>query len=80
MAVAVPFLQLCGYVIGGWLLAQVRGHRRGKARRRRIASSTPPSCAPRCSTPQQVLPGAAALAQVVTAAGPSVTETDAALI
>ena len=34
MAVSVPFLKLCGFAIGGWLMARARG-RRGKQTRRR---------------------------------------------
>ena len=79
MAVSVPYLKLCGYVTGGWLLAksaaiaaaQVAGAERefyaAKIRTARFYAA-------------QVLPQAAALARVVQEGGASVIETDAALI
>jgi alkylation response protein AidB-like acyl-CoA dehydrogenase len=79
MAVSVPYLKLCGYVIGGWLLAksaalaaaQVAGaeHEFYNAKLRTAAFYA-----------AQVLPFAAALARVVQAGGTSVTATDAALL
>ncbi|HEY1492453.1 MAG TPA: acyl-CoA dehydrogenase, partial [Steroidobacteraceae bacterium] len=79
MGVAVPYLKLCGYVIGGWLLvksaaiaaAKLDGADRGfyAAKIRSAAFYA-----------AQVLPTAGALAQVVAAGGASVVETDAALI
>jgi 3-(methylthio)propanoyl-CoA dehydrogenase len=79
LAVSVPYLKLCGYVTGGWLLAksaaiaaaQLAGAERefyaAKIRTARFYAA-------------QVLPQAAALARVVEAGGASVIETDAALI
>jgi alkylation response protein AidB-like acyl-CoA dehydrogenase len=79
MAVAVPYLKMCGYVIGGWLLAKSAAIAAAKL-------DTPDrdfyAAKIRTATfyAAQVLPNAAALAQVVAAGGTSVTETDAALI
>ncbi|MGH8275786.1 MAG: acyl-CoA dehydrogenase, partial [Steroidobacteraceae bacterium] len=78
-AVSVPYLKLCGYVAGGWLLARsaalaaagVNGpEREFYAAKIRTAAFYA----------GQVLPGAAALARVVENGAPSVAETDAALI
>ena len=53
MAVSVPYLKLCGYVIGGWLLAKSAAIAAGRQRRRerefyaakiRTARSTPRRC------------------------------------
>jgi 3-(methylthio)propanoyl-CoA dehydrogenase len=82
LAVSVPYLKLCGYVIGGWLLAKS------------AALAAPRASAPGGTEHEfyaakvrtaafysaQVLPTAAALARVVEAGGASVTGTDAALI
>jgi hypothetical protein len=79
MAVSVPYLKLCGYVTGGWLLAKsaalatprVDGPERGfYAAKIRTAAFYG----------AQVLPLAAALARVVEGGGASVAETDTALI
>jgi acyl-CoA dehydrogenase len=79
MAVSVPYLKLCGYVTGGWLLAksaalaaeQLAGAERefygAKVRTAGFYAA-------------QVLPQAAALARVVHSGGTSVIETEAALI
>jgi 3-(methylthio)propanoyl-CoA dehydrogenase len=77
--VSVPYLKLCGYVVGGWLLAKSAAIAAGKvdgperefyaAKIRTVAFYT-----------AQVLPTAAALARVVEGGGASVAETDAALI
>ncbi len=79
MAVAVPYLRLCGYVIGGWLLAKSAAIAAGKR-----AGPEHEFYAAKVRTAAfyaaQVLPTAAALAQVVSGGGASVTETDAALI
>jgi len=78
-SVSVPYLKLCGYVAGGWLLAksaavaeaQLDGPERefytAKIRTAAFYAA-------------QVLPLAAALASVVENGGASVAETDAALI
>jgi 3-(methylthio)propanoyl-CoA dehydrogenase len=79
MAVAVPYLRLCGYVIGGWLLVKSAAIAAAK-----IDGADRDFYAAKVRTAAfyaaQVLPNAAALAQVVAAGGASVTETDAALI
>ncbi len=79
MAVSVPYLKLCGYVIGGWLLAKSAALAAGK-RPGRSASSTPPRSTPPPSTPRRCCRLAAALARVVQSGGASVVDTDAALI
>ena len=79
MGVAVPYLKLCGYVIGGWLLvksAAIAADKLGSADRTFYAAKIRTAA----FYAAQVLPNAAALAQVVIAGGTSVTETDAALI
>jgi 3-(methylsulfanyl)propanoyl-CoA dehydrogenase len=79
MAVSVPYLKLCGYVAGGWLLAKSAA----------IAAGRPEGSEDRFYTAKihtaafyaaQVLPAAAALARVVEAGGTSVIATDAALL
>jgi alkylation response protein AidB-like acyl-CoA dehydrogenase len=79
MAVSVPYLKLCGYVIGGWLLA--------KSAAIAAAGADGPDrefYAAKIRTAAfyaaQVLPAAVALARVVEGGGASVAETDAALI
>ncbi len=79
MAVSVPYLMLCGYVIGGWLMARAsaiaatrlegpdRAFYESKIHTARFYA-------------EQVLPNALALARIVQAGAPSVVETDAALI
>jgi alkylation response protein AidB-like acyl-CoA dehydrogenase len=79
MAVSVPYLMLCGYVIGGWLTAKAsaiaaanlkgpdRSFYESKVHTARFYA-------------QQVLPNALALARVVRGGAESVVETDAALI
>ena len=79
MAVSVPYLKLCGYVIGGWLLARSAA----------LAAAEPSGperefYAAKVHTAAfyaaQVLPTAAALTRVVQSGGASVVATDAALI
>ena len=79
LAVSVPYLKLCGYVLGGWLLAKSaalaqagtagaeRDFYRAKIRTAAFYAA-------------QVLPLSGALAQVVENGAASVTDTDAALI
>jgi len=79
LAVSVPYLKLCGYATGGWLLAKSAAIAAGKtggddgefyaAKIRTVAFYA-----------AQVLPSAAALARIVEAGSVSVIETDAALI
>ena len=79
MGVAVPYLKMCGYVIAGWLLvksAAIAAAKLDTADRAFYAAKIRTAA----FYAAQVLPNAAALAQVVAAGGPSVTETDAALI
>ena len=79
MAVSVPYLKLCGFVIGGWLMAKssaiaaanVGGPDRefyeAKIRSARFYA-------------EQVLPNALALARIVESGATSVVETDATLV
>ena len=79
LAVSVPYLKLCGYVIGGWLLAKsaaIAAVKRGGAEQQFYASKVHTAA----FYAAQVLPVALALARVVEAGGASVVETDAALI
>jgi len=79
MAVSVPYLKLCGYVTGGWLLA-----RSAAIAAQRMSASEREFYAAKIRTAAfyaaQVLPLAAGLARVVEAGGASVVETDAALL
>jgi len=79
MAVSVPYLKLCGYVIAGWLMA-----RAAELAAARVEGPEHEFYAAKLRTAAfyaaQVLPTAVALARVVEAGGASVIETDAALI
>ena len=79
MAVSVPYLKLCGYVIGGWLLGKSAAIAASK-----LSGSEREFYSAKLRTAvfyaAQVLPVAAALARVVQAGGTSVTATDAALL
>jgi hypothetical protein len=79
MAVSVPYLRLCGYVIGGWLLAKSAA----------VAAAKPPGSdrefyAAKVRTAAfyatHVIPVALGLARVIEGGAASVVETDAALI
>jgi len=75
----VPYLKLCGYVIGGWLLARsaaIAAGKRGGSERDFYAAKLRTAA----FYAAQVLPTASALARVVEAGGTSVIETDAAII
>jgi alkylation response protein AidB-like acyl-CoA dehydrogenase len=79
MAVSVPYLKLCGYVIGGWLLAKssalAAAHVDGPDRefyQAKIRTAL--------FYAEQVLSNAYSLARVVERGASSVVETDAALI
>jgi alkylation response protein AidB-like acyl-CoA dehydrogenase len=79
MSVSVPYLRLCGYVVGGWLMAKsaaVAAERQDGAEREFYAAKI------RTATfyATHVLPLAGALARVVESGGVSVADTDAALI
>jgi len=79
MAVSVPYLQLSGYVLGGWLLAKsaaIAAARSAGADREFYAAKIHTAA----FYAAQVLPEAVALARVVERGGPSVVETDAALL
>jgi acyl-CoA dehydrogenase len=79
MAVSVPYLRLCGYVIGGWLMAKSAAVAAAKA-----SGSDREFYAAKIRTAAffaaQVLPVGLGLARVVDAGAASVVETDAALI
>jgi 3-(methylsulfanyl)propanoyl-CoA dehydrogenase len=79
LAVSVPYLKLCGYVSGGWLLAKSAAIAAGKS-----GGAEGEFYAAKIRTAAfyaaQVLPTAAALARVVEAGGASVIATDAELI
>jgi len=79
MAVSVPYLKLCGYVTGGWLLAKSAAlastHTAGAEREFYTAKRHTAAF-----YAGQVLPAAAALARVVESGGASVIETDAGLL
>jgi alkylation response protein AidB-like acyl-CoA dehydrogenase len=79
MAVSVPYLKLCGYVIGGWLLAKsaaIAAARADGPDRDFYAAKVRTAS----FYAAQVLPRAAGLVRVVESGGLSVVETDAALI
>ncbi len=81
MAVAVPYLNLCGTVLGGWLLAKSAGIAANKLAN---DSGDREFLESKLRTAHfyadHVLPEAAMLARVVTHGAASVVETDAALI
>jgi len=79
MAVSVPYLKLCGYTIGGWLLAKsaaiASGRRSGPEREFYEAKVHTAAF-----YAAQVLPLTQALARIVQSGGLSVVDTDAALV
>ena len=78
-AVSVPYLRLCGYVAGGWLLAKsaaLAEDRMDGAEREFYAAKIHTAA----FYAAQVLPTAEALARVVESGAESVVETEAALI
>jgi 3-(methylsulfanyl)propanoyl-CoA dehydrogenase len=79
MAVSVPYLKLCGYVIGGWLMAKAAAI---AARHKDDTDRDFYQAKLRTALfyAEHVLPTAAALAQVVTHGSGSVVDTDAALV
>jgi alkylation response protein AidB-like acyl-CoA dehydrogenase len=79
MAVSVPYLKLCGYVLGGWLLAKSAAIAAGKRAgpEREFYEAKVHTAAFYAA---QVLPLAEALAHVVQSGGASVVATDPALI
>jgi hypothetical protein len=78
-AVAVPFLKLCGFALGGWLMAKAASIAAGK-----LASPDKDFYTAKLHSArfyaEQVLPEALALARIVKSGATSVTETDATLI
>lgn len=78
-AVAVPFLELSGFVLGGWLMAKAASIAAGK-----LGGADKGFYEAKLHTArfyaEQVLPAALGLARVVKSGAASVTETDAALI
>jgi hypothetical protein len=79
MAVSVPYLRLCGYVAGGWLLARssaIAAQKRDGPEREFYEAKLRSAL----FYADQVLPQALALAQIVTKGANSVVETDAALV
>ena len=79
MAVAVPYLKLCGFVIGGWLMAKASAiaakHKDGADREFYGAKLRTA-----LFYAEQVLPVTIGLARIVTNGANSVVETDAALV
>jgi hypothetical protein len=79
MAVAVPYLKLCGYVAGGWLMARaaaIAGKHKDGADRDFYSSKLRTAL----FYAEQVLPVTIGLARTVTSGANSVVETDAALV
>ena len=78
-AVSVPYLKLCGYVAGGWLLAKSAAlcEQKAQGAEREFYAAKIHTAGFYAS---QVLPLAEALARVVESGAASVVETDAALI
>jgi hypothetical protein len=79
MAVSVPYLRLCGYVLGGWLLARSAAVAAPKAHgsEREFYSAKIRTAAFYAA---HVLPVALGLARVIDGGAASVVETDAGLI
>ena len=79
LAVSVPYLKLCGFVTGGWLMAKSSAIAATK-----LTGPDAEFYSAKVRTAlfyaEQMLPKALALARVVQHGGPSVAETDAALI
>jgi hypothetical protein len=79
MAVSVPYLMLCGYVIGGWLTAKASAIAAGNLTGQDASFYESKLHTARFYA-EQVLPTALALARVVQRGAESVVDTDAALI
>ena len=77
-AIAVPYLMLCGVVIGGWLMARTHEIASRKATEDREFYAGKQQIARFYL--QQVLPESIALAQIVTTGGASVVEADAGVL
>ncbi|HEX4676646.1 MAG TPA: acyl-CoA dehydrogenase, partial [Steroidobacteraceae bacterium] len=79
MAVAVPYLKLCGFVAGGWLMARaaaIAGKHKDGADRDFYSGKLRTAL----FYAEQVLPVTIGLARIVTGGANSVVETDAALV
>ena len=79
MAVAVPYLKLCGYVAGGWLMAKssaIAGKHKDGADREFYRAKLRTAL----FYAEQVLPVTIGLARIVSNGADSVVETDAALV
>ena len=79
MAVSVPYLRLCGYVTGGWLMARasaIAARNQGGPDRDFYEAKLRTGL----FYAEHVLPQASALAQIVTKGADSVVGTDAALV
>ena len=79
MAVSVPYLMLCGYVLGGWLLARSAAIAAGKLQGLDKSFYESKIHTARFYA-SQVLPNTLALARIVQTGADSVIDTDAALI
>jgi len=79
MAVSVPYLMLCGYVIGGWLTAKAAAIAAAQPQGQERSFYESKLHTARFYA-EQVLPNALALARVVQGGAASVVDTDAALI
>ena len=79
LAVSVPYLKLCGYVAGGWLLAKsaALASTRTAGAEREFYTAKRHTAAFYAG---QVLPAAAALARIVESGGASVIDTEAGLL
>ena len=84
MAVSVPYLMLCGYVIGGWLMTRASAISAGALKGQEGKGQEGVFYQSKTHTArfyaEQVLPNALALARVVQSGANSVVDTDAALI
>jgi alkylation response protein AidB-like acyl-CoA dehydrogenase len=78
LSVAVPYLTLCGVVIGGWLMAKSQAIASNNAQQEPEFYRTKQQIA-RCYF-GQVLPESRALAQIVTDGGACIADADAALL
>ncbi len=79
LSVSVPYLELCGFVVGGWLMAKSSAI---AASRMKGADAEFYSAKVRTALfyAEHLLPSALMLARVVQRGGPSVAETDSALV
>jgi 3-(methylthio)propanoyl-CoA dehydrogenase len=79
LAVSVPYLKLCGFVTGGWLMARSSAIAAAK-----LTGPDAEFYSAKVRTAlfyaEQMLPNALLLARVVQRGGPSVAETDSALV